>query len=65
MINTAIATDLWRQMPKEAVEVVLKSLPLKSASQGVATPLVAALDPKLAGKVFTCVARSFSVLTDW
>ena len=52
IFDVAIATDIWRQMPKEVVEVILKQLPMKSASQGTATPLVAALDPKLAGKLF-------------
>ena len=36
-------------MAPEVVEQVHKMLPMKSMSQGVATPLVAALDPKLAG----------------
>ncbi|KAL5384414.1 hypothetical protein PMIN02_009222 [Paraphaeosphaeria minitans] len=42
-----IDTDLWREMPAETVKAVLSSLPLKSTSQGIATMLVAALDPKL------------------
>jgi len=43
----AVKTDLWRQMPQEVREQVFSMFPMKSMSQGVATPLVAALDPKL------------------
>ncbi|KAL1607613.1 hypothetical protein SLS60_002547 [Paraconiothyrium brasiliense] len=42
-----IETDLWREMPPETVKTILSSLPSKSASQGIATMLVAALDPRL------------------
>ena len=45
----AIATDLWRHMPKETTEQIITMLPMKSMSQGVSTTLVAALDPKLSG----------------
>lgn len=48
-----IDTDLWREMPAEAVKSLLNVLPLKSASQGIATLLVAALDPKLKGNYIT------------
>jgi hypothetical protein len=37
-------------MDKETVQSILGSLPTKTPSQGVSTLLVAALDPKLAGK---------------
>lgn len=36
-------------MPEEIVKAILSSLPVKSVSQGIATMLVAALDPKLKG----------------
>ncbi|KAF1972742.1 NAD(P)-binding protein [Bimuria novae-zelandiae CBS 107.79] len=42
-----IGTELWREMPAETMKAILSSLPLKSTSQGIATMLVAALDPKL------------------
>ncbi|KAF4630850.1 hypothetical protein G7Y89_g7286 [Cudoniella acicularis] len=45
----AIATDLWRHIPKENTEQFFKILPMKTPSQGISTTLVAALDPKLAG----------------
>ncbi|MCJ1245219.1 hypothetical protein MMC30_002421 [Trapelia coarctata] len=41
--------ELWRHMPAESVEQILTALPTKSASQGISTPLIAALDPKLKG----------------
>jgi len=44
----AVATDLWRELPEEVRASIFKAFPMKSESQGVATPLVAALDPKLA-----------------
>ncbi|KAI9717827.1 MAG: hypothetical protein M1828_007066 [Chrysothrix sp. TS-e1954] len=44
----AIATDIWRQLPKEQQEQFFKGLPMKSKDEGASTPLVAALDPKLA-----------------
>ncbi|KAJ4349466.1 uncharacterized protein N0V89_008081 [Didymosphaeria variabile] len=42
-----IETDLWREMPTEAVKGILSMLPVKTATQGIATMLVAALDAKL------------------
>ena len=36
-------------MPEEVREKVFEMVPMKSLSQGVTTPLVAALDPKLGG----------------
>ncbi|KAI9876064.1 MAG: hypothetical protein M1830_007425 [Pleopsidium flavum] len=45
----AIATDLWRQMPQEFIDKIFQMMPMKSKAQGASTPLVAALDPKLAG----------------
>jgi hypothetical protein len=44
----AVKTDLWRQMPADVRNSLFGMLPMKSQSQGTATPLVAALDPKLA-----------------
>ena len=46
----AIQTDLWREMDKEAVAQIFQAIPMKTASQGVATAIVAAFDPKLQGK---------------
>ncbi|KAL8734867.1 MAG: hypothetical protein Q9166_001219 [cf. Caloplaca sp. 2 TL-2023] len=48
----AIDTDLWRQMPREMVEQVFAAMPPKARLQGAATPLVAALDPKLASGAY-------------
>jgi len=45
----AIATDLWRHMPKENAEQLFAMMPMKTPSQGISTALVAALDPKLSG----------------
>ncbi|KAF4540639.1 Retinol dehydrogenase [Lasiodiplodia theobromae] len=42
-----VDTDLWRQMPKEAVEQMFAVLPMRSKEQGVADFLVAALHPNL------------------
>ena len=47
----AIATDLWRHMPKENVEQLFTMMPMKSLSQGASTTIVAALDPKLSGQL--------------
>ena len=41
-----IASDLWRDMPKEIAEQIFAVYPMKTMAQGVA-----ALDPKLAGRV--------------
>jgi NAD(P)-dependent dehydrogenase (short-subunit alcohol dehydrogenase family) len=49
--STAIATDLWRHMPKESAEQIFTMMPMKTLSQGISTTLVAALDPNLSGKV--------------
>ena len=43
----AVKTNLWRQMPEEVREKIFEMIPMKSLSEGVATSLVAALDPKL------------------
>ena len=48
---TAIATELWRHMPKDTVARLHQIMPMKTLSQGVSTILVAALDPKLSGMV--------------
>lgn len=45
--TTATKTELWRQMPVEFCESIFKVFPMKSQSQGAATPLITALDPKL------------------
>ncbi len=47
-ISVAIKTDLWRNVPPEELENIYNTCPMKTHSQGAATPLVAALDPKLA-----------------
>lgn len=41
-------TELWRHIPRDMRDQVFNSFPIKSISQGMATPLVAALDPDLA-----------------
>ncbi|KAL9063651.1 MAG: hypothetical protein Q9161_009352 [Pseudevernia consocians] len=46
----AIATDLWRHMPKEVAEQTFTMMPMKNMAQGVSTTCVAALDPKLDSK---------------
>ena len=46
----AIATELWRHMPKENVEQLFTMMPMKTITQGTSTILVAALDPKLSGR---------------
>ena len=38
-------------MPKEMTDAMLPALNPKSLSQGASTPLVAALDPKVAGEL--------------
>ncbi|KAL5345342.1 hypothetical protein ACLOAV_009713 [Pseudogymnoascus australis] len=43
----ATKTELWRRMPVEVRESIFKVFPMKSHSQGAATPLITALDPKL------------------
>jgi hypothetical protein len=52
-----IATDLRREMPAETFQSFLGSLPTKTPSQGVATLLVAALDPKFPGMSLICSQR--------
>jgi hypothetical protein len=48
-INTTAATktEFWRQMPAEVRESIFKMFPMKTQSQGAATPLITALDPSL------------------
>ncbi|KFY43984.1 hypothetical protein V495_03683 [Pseudogymnoascus sp. VKM F-4514 (FW-929)] len=48
----ATKTELWRQMPVEVRESIFKVFPMKSLSQGAATPLITALDPKLPSGVY-------------
>ena len=45
----AIATNLWRHMPKKNAEQLFTMMPMKSMTQGASPTLVAALDPKLSG----------------
>ena len=45
-----VDTNLWREMPKEAVQHVFAAMPPKTPEQGAAPILVAVLDPNLKGK---------------
>ena len=49
-------------MPKEAAEQTFTMMSMKSATQGVSTILVAALDPKLAGMIFPPVC--YALMSD-
>lgn len=46
-----VDTDLWREMPKEAVQQMFTVLPMRSKEQGAADFLVAALHPGLSGEL--------------